>query len=221
MHGTHGPDCMSLWITRTGTNVKTLRIWSKSKQSPTDRTFDGIKSNGKYLNFDHSEVPWWERWRRTLRKETWNQGLHHLQLRRQVRPETNWTSPSFLILIFLVVLTKMGSILLLIVFHFVLFGLQSLCWRKKINFFDDVWISDSVTTSSWIFPFIGHMGICTSKGIIRDFAGPFFVGTNHMAFGKPTRYLILDQKKVVGELTYQLVIFFWKALVWSLLYTSF
>jgi hypothetical protein len=24
---------------------------------------------------------------------------------------------------------------------------------------------------TWIFPFIGHMGIATSQGIIRDFAG--------------------------------------------------
>ena len=23
----------------------------------------------------------------------------------------------------------------------------------------------------WIFPFIGHMGIATSAGVIRDFAG--------------------------------------------------
>ena len=27
----------------------------------------------------------------------------------------------------------------------------------------------------WLFPFIGHMGICTSAGVIRDFAGPYFV----------------------------------------------
>lgn len=28
---------------------------------------------------------------------------------------------------------------------------------------------------TWFIPFIGHMGICTSAGIIRDFAGPYFV----------------------------------------------
>uniref|UniRef100_A0A673UDN5 Synaptotagmin like 1 n=1 Tax=Suricata suricatta TaxID=37032 RepID=A0A673UDN5_SURSU len=27
----------------------------------------------------------------------------------------------------------------------------------------------------WFFPIIGHMGICTSTGVIRDFAGPYFV----------------------------------------------
>lgn len=30
----------------------------------------------------------------------------------------------------------------------------------------------------WLFPFIGHMGICTSTGIIRDFAGPYFVSVS-------------------------------------------
>uniref|UniRef100_A0A8C2B3Y5 Transmembrane protein 222b n=1 Tax=Cyprinus carpio TaxID=7962 RepID=A0A8C2B3Y5_CYPCA len=31
---------------------------------------------------------------------------------------------------------------------------------------------------SWLFPFIGHMGICTSTGVIRDFAGPYFVSVS-------------------------------------------
>ncbi len=44
-------------------------------------------------------------------------------------------------------------------------------------------------------PFIGHMGICTSEGIIRDFAGPYFVSTDNMAFGWPTRYLVMDPAK--------------------------
>lgn len=42
----------------------------------------------------------------------------------------------------------------------------------------------------WLFPIIGHMGICTSAGIIRDFAGPYCVGEDKMAFGNPTRYAI-------------------------------
>ena len=31
---------------------------------------------------------------------------------------------------------------------------------------------------SWFFPIIGHMGICTSAGVIRDFAGPYFVSVS-------------------------------------------
>lgn len=40
------------------------------------------------------------------------------------------------------------------------------------------------------------MGICTTFGIIRDFAGPYHVSENNMAFGKPTRYWQLDIDKV-------------------------
>lgn len=45
---------------------------------------------------------------------------------------------------------------------------------------------------TWFFPFIGHMGIATSSGIIRDFAGPYYVSEDNMAFGRPTRYWMLD-----------------------------
>ena len=45
---------------------------------------------------------------------------------------------------------------------------------------------------TWIFPSIGHVGICTSKGIIYDFAGPYYVSVNEMAFGNPTKYILLD-----------------------------
>ncbi|XP_022101886.1 transmembrane protein 222-like [Acanthaster planci] len=48
---------------------------------------------------------------------------------------------------------------------------------------------------TWIFPFIGHMGIATSSGIIRDFAGPYFVSEDDMGFGKPTKYWMLDHNK--------------------------
>jgi len=32
------------------------------------------------------------------------------------------------------------------------------------------------------------MGIAMSSGIIRDFAGPYFVSEDNMAFGSPTKY---------------------------------
>ena len=31
----------------------------------------------------------------------------------------------------------------------------------------------------WLFPFIGHMGICTTAGVIRDFAGPYYVSVSY------------------------------------------
>uniref|UniRef100_A0A6I8N969 Transmembrane protein 222 n=1 Tax=Ornithorhynchus anatinus TaxID=9258 RepID=A0A6I8N969_ORNAN len=54
----------------------------------------------------------------------------------------------------------------------------------------------SLVARRWFFPIIGHMGICTSTGIIRDFAGPYFVSEDNMAFGKPAKYWKLDPNKV-------------------------
>ena len=45
---------------------------------------------------------------------------------------------------------------------------------------------------TWIFPSIGHAGICDSKGIIHDFAGPYYVSIDNMAFGNPKKYVLLD-----------------------------
>jgi len=59
-----------------------------------------------------------------------------------------------------------------------------------------VWTPIPVLT--WFFPFIGHMGIAMSSGVIRDFAGPYFVSEDNMGFGRPTRYLILDPYIVQG-----------------------
>nr|BAN21004.1 unkown protein [Riptortus pedestris] len=59
-----------------------------------------------------------------------------------------------------------------------------------------VWTPIPVLT--WLFPVIGHMGICTSGGIIRDFAGPYYVSEDNMAFGNPTRYAKLDPGLVEG-----------------------
>lgn len=45
------------------------------------------------------------------------------------------------------------------------------------------------------------MGICDSRGVVHDFQGPYFVGTNKdaiMAFGPTTRYLKMDVGDVNG-----------------------
>ncbi|ETV98416.1 hypothetical protein H310_08582 [Aphanomyces invadans] len=52
---------------------------------------------------------------------------------------------------------------------------------------------------SWFFPFIGHMGIADSNGIIYDFAGPYYIGEDNFAFGRPTRYLQLTLPASVSE----------------------
>lgn len=43
-----------------------------------------------------------------------------------------------------------------------------------------------------------HQGIADSSGAIHDFAGPYYIGVDDMAFGRPTRYLLLDPKKMAG-----------------------
>jgi len=48
---------------------------------------------------------------------------------------------------------------------------------------------------------IGHMGICYSTGVIRDFAGPYHVSEDDMAFGWPTKYWILDPELAQGGKT--------------------
>ncbi|KAK2557741.1 Transmembrane protein 222 [Acropora cervicornis] len=59
-----------------------------------------------------------------------------------------------------------------------------------------VWTPIPVLT--WIFPFIGHMGIGMSSGVIRDFAGPYYVSEDDMAFGKPTKFWRLNPSKTAS-----------------------
>eukprot|EP00116_Pleurobrachia_bachei_P016501 sb/3476763/ len=49
---------------------------------------------------------------------------------------------------------------------------------------------------SWLFPLIGHTGICTADGVIQDFSGPYMVTVDNMAFGNPTKYWQLDPAKI-------------------------
>merc|ERR1719272_1731156 len=47
---------------------------------------------------------------------------------------------------------------------------------------------------TWILPFVGHMGICDSDGVIHDWGGGP-VNQDSMMFGNPTRYLRLRTPK--------------------------
>ncbi|VDM98340.1 unnamed protein product [Thelazia callipaeda] len=51
---------------------------------------------------------------------------------------------------------------------------------------------------TWLFPFVGHMGIATSQGVIRDFSGSYCVSEDDMAFGWPTWYLQIDPNTIDG-----------------------
>lgn len=53
---------------------------------------------------------------------------------------------------------------------------------------------------TWILPFIGHMGICDSRGVASDFRGPYYVGDDgRMAFGAPTRALKMNASDLPGK----------------------
>jgi transmembrane protein 222 len=52
---------------------------------------------------------------------------------------------------------------------------------------------------SCLLPFIGHTGICTSDGVIHDFAGPYYVSLDDFAFGKPLKYVRLDNSKITDK----------------------
>ena len=43
------------------------------------------------------------------------------------------------------------------------------------------------------------MGIADSEGVIYDFAGPYHISVDHMAFGRPTRYLQLHPDTCTSE----------------------
>lgn len=63
-----------------------------------------------------------------------------------------------------------------------------------------VWTPIPILT--WLFPFIGHMGIAMSSGVIRDFAGPYYVSEGDMAFGRPTKYWQLNPTFARGGIKY-------------------
>ena len=52
-----------------------------------------------------------------------------------------------------------------------------------------VWTPIPVIT--WLLPFVGHMGIADSRGVIYDFAGPYSIGVDDLAFGLPAKILRL------------------------------
>ena len=44
---------------------------------------------------------------------------------------------------------------------------------------------------SWFLPFIGHTGIALSNGVIHDFAGPYTITIDDLAFGETHKYVPL------------------------------
>ena len=55
---------------------------------------------------------------------------------------------------------------------------------------------------SWIFPFIGHTGIADSRGVIHDFAGPYYISQDKFAFGETHKYVKLANLEEHAPLEY-------------------
>jgi len=51
---------------------------------------------------------------------------------------------------------------------------------------------------SWLLPFIGHTGVATSHGIIHDFAGPYTVSIDDLAFGETHKYIRILTVPFIG-----------------------
>ena len=49
---------------------------------------------------------------------------------------------------------------------------------------------------SWILPFIGHAGIGAASGLTFDFAGPHFINSGRLAFGRTLKYWRLDPRRI-------------------------
>lgn len=55
---------------------------------------------------------------------------------------------------------------------------------------------------TWILPFVGHMGIADSKGVVYDFQGPYTIGKTtrpFMAFGPITRSFRVDVSSIDAQ----------------------
>ena len=50
-----------------------------------------------------------------------------------------------------------------------------------------------------LIPIIGHTGIGDSKGVTHDFAGPYYISVNDLAFGETHKYVVLDLEGVTQQ----------------------
>jgi hypothetical protein len=49
---------------------------------------------------------------------------------------------------------------------------------------------------SWLFPWVGHLGITDSEGMVHDFAGPYFVEVDSFMV-TPVRYFQLQPEELL------------------------
>jgi len=49
---------------------------------------------------------------------------------------------------------------------------------------------------TWVFPFIGHLGIGDSEGRVHDFAGPYYIGVDDFMTGSVYKYLPIEDEEL-------------------------
>lgn len=54
---------------------------------------------------------------------------------------------------------------------------------------------------STFLPIIGHVGICTSEGLVHDFVGSYCISVDSMAFSDPLKYWVLDKSHMSLSIT--------------------
>jgi len=68
--------------------------------------------------------------------------------------------------------------------------------RKNRFPFSIVW--GPLPCLTWLFPFIGHMGICDSQGRVHDFAGPYYIGIDQFMTGPVCKYVQFTKQELAN-----------------------
>ena len=52
---------------------------------------------------------------------------------------------------------------------------------------------------TWLLPCVGHLGVTDSRGVCYDFAGPYSIGVDDLAFGRPMIVVPLDPERATAR----------------------
>ncbi|SCM22034.1 conserved protein, unknown function [Plasmodium chabaudi chabaudi] len=78
---------------------------------------------------------------------------------------------------------------------------QNMEINKKDNKFPYCVVFTYLPFISTFIPVIGHIGICTSTGVIHDFSGSYTISVDNMGFSDPMKYWKLDKNKLPLSIT--------------------
>ncbi|CAA9988791.1 conserved protein, unknown function [Plasmodium knowlesi strain H] len=73
--------------------------------------------------------------------------------------------------------------------------------NTKDNKFPYCVVFSYLPCASTFIPIVGHVGICTSSGVIHDFSGSYTISVDNMEFSDPMKYWQLDKNKLPLSIT--------------------